>query len=94
MTMKEMFKKIEAYNEIAEMMKTDKAQIYFANVEGTWSSGEHCKTYREFTKYVRYEYHKEIADKILKADGWEIDGELEIEWRGGIARYSAELTAI
>lgn len=94
MKMRDIFKKVEAYNEIADMMRTDKAQIYFADVMGTWSHGEHCKTYREFTKYVKDEYQKEIADKILKLDGWEIDGELEIEWAGGIARYSPQLTTV
>lgn len=29
MTLKEMFKKVETYNEVAEVMHTDKAVIYF-----------------------------------------------------------------
>ena len=96
MTMKELFKKIEAYNEIAKIMGTDKAQIYFADVDpkfGTSLGGEHFDDFVAFRKYVRGEYHKEIADKILKADCWDFDQDFTFEWAGGTATYTAELTA-
>lgn len=93
MTMKEMFKKVETYNEIAEMMRTDKAYICFADIQGTWSHGERFTTYPDFRKYIRSEYHKEIADKILKSEEFEIDGEINFTWSGGDATFSAELTA-
>lgn len=93
MTLKEMFKKVEAYNEIADMMKTDKAQIYFHDCSGCCSFGEHFTSFKELRKYIKNEYMPEIAEKLLEADNWELDGEVEIEWRGGIDRFGAELTA-
>ena len=94
MTMKEMFKKVEGYNEIAEIMKTNKASIYFADISGACTYGEHFTSYSDFSKYVRHEYLKSLADKILKSDAWEIDGEIEIATDyGKTICFSAELSA-
>ena len=60
--MKDMFKKVEIYNEIAEIMLTQKAKIIFGE---KWYH-EEFKNYDDFKKYVRHEYIKEVADKIGK----------------------------
>ena len=94
MTMKEMFKKVEGYNEIAELMRTDKASIYFAETAGAWTNGEHFKRYEDFRKYVRREYIKELADKVLKSDAWEIDGNTDIQMGyGKTYTFTSELSA-
>ena len=99
MKLREVFNKIESYNEIAEMMGTDKAQIvlvdhydpngFFTSVEG------HFKTYKELRKFVKSEYQTEVADKLLKATDWEIDGEpISFQWAAGACYYGIELAAI
>lgn len=76
MTLREMFKKVETYNEIANLMHTDKAVIEFS--EGIVTH-EKFDSYKEMSKFIKREYIKEVADKILKAD-WELDGEIEFSW--------------
>lgn len=93
MTMREVFAKIEGYNEIAARLGTDKARICFSDVTREPIIGYiKCGTYKEFSRAVRHEYQEEIAGKILKASNWEINGTLTVVWAGGIATYLAELT--
>jgi len=89
MTMKEMFKKVETYNEIAELMGTDKAKISFYDLP--CFGGIHFSNYKEFSKYIRQEYIKEIADAILKHDGWEIDKEIEISYHASSISNSIDM---
>ena len=89
MKMKDMFKKVETYNEIAEIMLTQKAKIIFGE---KWYH-EEFKNYDDFKKYVRHEYIKEVADKILNSEDWEIDGTLEIPWSDGTSTYFAEIVS-
>lgn len=98
MTMKEMFKKVETYNEVAEMMRTDKASVYFYDTNGSWTSGEHFRTYNDFRKHIRNEYIKEVADLILKADTFEMDSETSFIYKDRfgeetISTFGAELSA-
>ena len=83
MTLKKLFEKVNAYNEIAEMMNTRKAQIYFYSRETEFklvTFGEHFKTYEDLRKYVRKEYIKEMADFVLKSDDWDLDKEVISEY--------------
>ena len=96
MTMKELFKKIEAYNEIAKIMGTDKAQIYFADVDpkfGTSLGGEHFDDFVTFRKYamkvLRQTLPGSAALRLRPAAGQDFT----FEWAGGTATYTAELTA-
>lgn len=73
MTIKEMFKKIEAYNEVADIMNTSKARLYF-EYETHW--GEKKDDFKSFRKYVRREFVKELADIILNSDEFEMDKEI------------------
>ena len=77
MTLKDLFKKVETYNEIAEMMRTYKAKIYFCD---SFFSGEHFDTFEALRKYARKEYIKDLADRVLKFDGWEFDKGITFEW--------------
>ena len=98
MTLRELFKKVEAYNEIAELMGTDKAKIVltttchgFTQCEGTF------QTYKDFTKFVKEEYFPDVANGLIKSKDWEIDGDITFNWgwnEENTAIYGAELTAL
>lgn len=78
MTCKEIFKKVEIYNEIADTMYSQRARIYF--YDKSCFSGEYFTDYKSFSKYIRREYYKDVADVILKADDFIIDYDKTISW--------------
>ncbi len=77
MTIKEMFKKIEAYNEVAEIMRTDKARLSFT-YDSHW--GEKFDSFQSFRKWIRRELAKEIADFVLSSNEFEMDKEIEFRF--------------
>lgn len=89
MKIRDMFKKVEGYNELADVMNTEKAHIWFADVMamGLIKNGENFKTYAEFRKYVRREYIKEVADFILNSDEFEMNSEKEFTHGFSTATY-------
>ena len=89
MKIRDIFKKVEVYNEVAELMYSAKAEIKFGE---DWHS-ERFDNYEDFRKYVRKEYITEVADKILKFEEWEIDSEKEIEWSGGTSKFFLDLVS-
>ena len=93
MKMKELFKKVEAYNEVAELMHTAKAKIQFGEVYYS----ERFEHYNDFCKYVKREYIKEVAEKILNADNVEFDSEIVIEYGNdifaGCSKFSVDLVS-
>ena len=76
MKMKEMFKKVEGYNEISELVNGDKIHVWFAE-NSVISFGKSFTEYNEFRKYIRREYFKDVADFILGSDEWEMNSEKE-----------------
>ena len=97
MKLREVFNKIESYNDIAEMMGTDKAQIvlvdYHDNMGFTSAEG-HFKTYKELRKFAKSEYQTEVADKLLKATDWEFNHLISFQWAAGACHFGIELAAI
>lgn len=96
MTLKEIFKKVETYNEVAELMLSQKARVHFWDRD--CFSGDHFTDYKSLAKYVRREYFKPAADEILSAADYEIDGEKVVTWVDSFgSRYTftivVELTA-
>ena len=92
MTMKELFKKVEGYNEIAQIIGTYKAEIeLFEKDNGITLGHEHFDSYEMFRKYIKAEYVKEVADKLIKADCWMFDEEITFDWAGGTANFIVEL---
>ena len=73
MKIKEMFKKVDVYNELAELIVTDKAVVWFAEELGPVTDGHSFSDYETFRKHVRREYIKDVADFILNDDGWEMN---------------------
>ena len=98
MTMKEIFKKIESYNEIAEMIGTDKAKIILTDNEGSYPKCEGSfRTYKEFTKFVKDEYFKDVAENLIGSKDWELDGTITFHWgwdKENISTYGVEIAAI
>lgn len=84
MTIKEMFKKVETYNEIAELLGNRSAKVYFY----TFPHGESFSTYKDLSKYIRSEYLKEMADEILKYNGFKAGETVTIKC---ITRFGDEL---
>lgn len=89
MKIKEAFKKIGAYNEVAELIGEEPKGIWFAcelctNVH----DGKTFKTYEELRKYIRREYIEDLAKKILESDEWTLNGDLEIENRGRVSKFN------
>lgn len=93
MTMKEMFKKIEAYNDIADLMRSTKAKISLEDGDGCCRQMGRFSNYEEFSKFVKHEYIKEVADKLLKYDNWDVDKEITFSWTGGVCKFAAYLIA-
>ncbi len=96
MTMKEMFKKIEVYNEIAEMIGTTKAKIALTSTKNGFTNCEETfKTYKEFTKFVKDEYFPDVAENLIKSKEWEMGGEITFNWgwdNDHTSTFGAELT--
>lgn len=96
MTLKKMFEKVNAYNEIAEMMCTRKAEIHFY-LRDVICFGDHFDSFESLRKYIRKEYTKELADAVLNCSDWELDKEIEISYTdyfgSQIGTFCAELVA-
>lgn len=89
MKIKKLFEKVETYNEVAELMHTNKAQIAF--IDGHIS--ERFTSFGDFRKYIRREYIKCVADAILNSDAWSFEEGVEVYHDGWTHIYSAELIA-
>lgn len=68
MKIKDMIKKVEAYNEVAEIIHGDKMAITFHE----FTINERITDYKQFSKFIRKTYLNIIADAIL-------DGEYEFD---------------
>lgn len=76
MTIKEMLKKIENYNEMAEIVGGEKLELRMVFEYGL---SDEVKSYKEFSKYIRDEFIDEIAKPILEYKGYEFHKEYVIE---------------
>jgi hypothetical protein len=78
MKIKEAFKKVEVYNEIADLENEKRKVIWFADVIAECiRDGTTFTSFDSFRKYVRKNYIKDVADQILNED-WELNSEKEI----------------
>jgi hypothetical protein len=96
MTLKQIFQKVEAYNEIAGLMQTNKARIYFVEYAGssTCSWGDYFTNYSDLRKYIRKTYIKPVADAIIACDEWDFDKEVALDCGDRFCgKYVAELVA-
>lgn len=89
MKIKEAFKKICAYNEVAELIGEEPKGIWFAcELCAGVHDGATFKTYESFRKYVRKEYFADMAKEILESDGWTLNGDMEITNRGRVSKFN------
>lgn len=72
MTIREMLKKIETYNEVAKELGERELELRF-HLE--FSSTKKITDMKEFKKYLNYEFIPELVDAILKCDSYQISGE-------------------
>lgn len=75
MKIAEMIKKIDTYNEIAEMIHQPKMQLRFYVRFGL---SVEVGSMKDFRKYIRNEYIPEMADAILAYDGYNFDEDATI----------------
>ena len=94
MKIRDLFKKVEVYNEVSEIMLTTKAEISFHQ---SFFSSERFDNYEDFRRYIRREYVTKTADEILKSDKWEFnednEAEIEIEFEGEKSKYFVYLVS-
>ena len=88
MKLKEAFKKLEAYNEIATIMHEDKKRLYFCDETIAVHYGETFSSYEALRKYIRHEYIKDVADAILNADDWTFGEKTITTVRGNTVKFS------
>ena len=69
MTIKEMLKKVEAYNEVAEMLGTEKAVLRV--IFDGFGLSEEVKDAKSFKSFVKETYIPEIASVVLKCEDYE-----------------------
>ena len=80
MKIQDMFKKVESYNEIAEVLGNKKVYINFVDSVGyNVYTVEKLETYKEAVKHIRNEYVKEVAEALLHLD-YEFNKERQIGW--------------
>ena len=84
MTIKEMFKKIETYNEVAEMVKTDKLIICIRiGFEGV------CfENYKSFKKYAKENFVDELITVLTEKNDFTFDETYEVTF----SCYGIEMT--
>lgn len=78
MTLREIFKKVQTYNEVAELMYSQPAAVHFYD-RGCFS-GEKFSDYKSLSKYIRKTYFKEPADIILNCADYTIDEGKTFTW--------------
>lgn len=87
MTVKELIKKIDTYNKLAEEIGSEtKATLWFGFGYGR---SQNFKTYAEFKKFIKEEYIDSCVDAILNYDGYEFNKTVSVaihdNWLGDIA---------
>lgn len=81
MTLKEMFKKVATYNEVAEVMGNSKVAIELSDRPYNCSCrlfSAKTTSYKELAQAIRKEYIKTYADKMLRCDFYEMDRDVTI----------------
>lgn len=78
MTINEMFKKVEAYNEVAELIGSHKAVLVMEDD----SFRADVQNMKAFRKFVKDEYIEEMAEAILNSKNYEFNKTLFVTCRG------------
>lgn len=95
MTIREIFKKINTYNEVAEMIRDYTGKLIVKASFG-FGCSYYCKSFNEFKKVAKREFITEAYDAILERDDYTLGEEKEIEVTlkyGGTIRIPVEFNA-
>lgn len=76
MKIAEMIKKIDSYNEVAELIRQPKMTLKFSV---RYALTVEITNLKDFRKYIRNEYIPEMADAILSYDGYSFYEEATIQ---------------
>lgn len=79
MTIKEMLKAVETYNEVAELVGSQKAVLVMGD---EFSSRTEVHNMKAFRKLVKEEYIEEMAEAILNSKNYEFNETLFVTCRG------------
>lgn len=76
MTLKQMFNKIKGYNDIAEVVRTDKVYIGFSidMTDGRFYD------YKSLKKWLNGMFIDELVEKVLEFDQYDFDDDFQIEF--------------
>ena len=93
MRMMDLFEKVASYNEIAEVMGTEKVKVRFCSILAEHEyGGLYFERYWDFRQYVRAEYADEVAACILNRGGWKFNEDCTFETRSfGPRTFCADL---
>ena len=93
MTIRQMIEAVNTANLVATAAVTDHVKLVWADTE-FFTRREQVKTYKDFAKYIREEYVKEVAEKILAYKDYEFgkDVKFEDKWELGDRTMDASTT--
>lgn len=84
MTMRELFKKVETYNEVAEMIDIPyQAKLIFSIDDGREHSivdRKSYSTYKEFRRYFKQEIIDEITNFVLNSNDFDLGKATELRY--------------
>lgn len=92
MTIREMIEAVEIANKVNNFTNNKPVKLVFQDDE-IYCRNITVKNYKEFAKYIRDEYIKEIADQILKHKDYELEQTVTFEdgWQVGDKYFNADV---
>ena len=91
MTVKEMIKKVNKYNELSEEFNCGSKAVLVCNIG--WADVHPVESWKEFKKHVNNEYIPCVAQAILECDRYEFSGDTTIEVVDGWGyKFTEEVT--
>lgn len=75
MTIKEMIKKVNTYNELAKQFGENEKQLYMHRGFSEWVN---VTSFKEFKHFIEETYIEEFAKSILNCNEWDFDKPVQI----------------
>lgn len=88
MTIKELFDKVDVYNEVAQKTYTREIEVK-VNFDGLWS--ETFGTFDEFTRYLRKNVKQELAEQVLTCKHFDINSTTLVECESDECPWEVEV---
>lgn len=71
MKITDLFKKVEAFNEIANYAYVEKVCVRL--LDHANSAVERCYNVKQFRRYIKKHHDKEVSKQVMQFDGWELN---------------------